>query len=356
MRRLLIGLLALAWAGQAHSQPQTPEDMVLVPAGEFVMGSERGAADEGPVHTVFLSAFYIDKNEVTTSAFAAFVRDSANYDTIEGSWFRYSVAGCLDLMIHYESRYGGRSKDAATDGFDHEAQRRWRDDLARWTAAEAALRSLLGETGKFPGSNPTYEIAARPDVQDMTSRQARLPVRGVTWRDAAAFAQWVGKRLSTEAEWEKAARGTDQRTYPWGDQWDPRRCRAGLDPDAGPMPVGSFPAGASASGCMDMAGNVWEWVADWYGETCYASPGSGRDPQGPDGLPEGRLPGPRAGDSNLLASPLQGRESDTRKVIRGGGWGGPESQARFNVRSARRLWSNPSYWHPDIGFRCAKDF
>ena len=122
------------------------------------------------------------------------------------------------------------------------------------------------------------------------------------------------------------------------------------------MAVGSFPDGASSYGCRDMAGNVWEWVSDWYGEDYYAS--SSReavDPQGPKGLPDGRLPTP-SDTVDLLRTTEQGRESDTRKVIRGGSWSGPlEGHAEFNSRCTRRLWSNPSYWHPDIGFRCAKD-
>lgn len=308
----LIALTAVYDATALAGDAKPPEGMVLVAAGEFVMGSDEGSADEAPAHKVRVSAFYIDKYEVTNEQFAAFVRDSGAYEEIEGPWFRYYAQGCRDVIAHYGERQSSRRR-----------------------AAEAALRVIpKGDHSKFP-------------------------VRGVTWRDAAAYAKWAGKRLPTEAEWEKAARGKNGLLYPWGEPWKPELCRAGLGPEAGPVAVGSFPDGASAYGCNDMAGNVWEWVADWYGENYYASElGKGiANPKGPHGLPNGRLPAPsKEREIDLLHPTQQGRETDTRKVIRGGGWTGTlVGQARFDSRGARRLWSNPNYWHPDVGFRCAKE-
>lgn len=356
---LYLLLLAITPVSNPHAS-HVAESMTLVPAGEFVMGADGGHVDEGPVRRVYVSAYLIDTHEVTNASFARFVRASKAFDRIEGPWFRHSVEGCIDLIRHYEGRYGATLADsdveAKVDGEVATAEQRDRHqtDLARWRSAVAALRKALGEKETFPGNARVDDISLRSDCRETILRTANLPVRGVTWRDASAYADFVGKRLPTEAEWEKAARGTDRRIYPWGSAWRPDRCRSGLAWEDGPGPVGEISAGQSPYGCFDMAGNVWEWVRDWYGEEYYSSPEAGSDPTGPRGRPDARLPMPSRG-LDLLRSSKQGRENDTRKVIRGGGWCGPEPLARFNVRSTRRMWANPSYWHPDVGFRCARD-
>ncbi len=157
-----------------------------------------------------------------------------------------------------------------------------------------------------------------------------FPVVNVSWFDANAYADWAGAALPTEAQWEKAARGTDGRIFPWGNAWDQEKCNSITDhsPAGGGFkgmraaPVGSYPASASPYGAQDMAGNVWEWCADWYDPVYYkAAP---RDnPQGPD-----------AGEM---------------KVLRGGSWG----SSSITVRCATRLMEAPDLTYHDCGgFRC----
>ncbi len=210
--------LVAASAAQCQEQLRTlvceadGSEMVLIPAGEFTMGSgER--FNETPAHGVRVDAFYLDRHEVTNRQFKLFV--DANPE-----WAPDRIAPRL-------------------------ADRNY---LAHWE----------GDT--YP-----------PEL-------AEYPVVNVSWYAAAAYVQWAGKRLPSEAQWEWAARGPQGHRYSWGDEFDPQRGNVARRAD-GPMPVCSFPS--NDFGLCDMTGNVLEWCADWYDEEYYAE-SPVHNPTGPD--------------------------------------------------------------------------
>ncbi len=200
-----------------------------------------------------------------------------------------------------------------------------------------------GAYGECVAKGKCRPALAAGQTADATAQLPRaLPVANVSWHDAAAYCAFVGKRLPTEAEWEKAARGPDGRRYPWGDEFACARGNFGnfagdgrCAEDGAPgmlVPVGSFPAGASPYGALDMAGNVWEWVADPYAADAYLRPPLRPTPVTPDG-----------GHARVTAS--------SRRVLHGGG-----CCSIFGLpRSADRLALPPTYKDADIGFRCAQD-
>ena len=264
-------------------------EMVLVPAGEFWMGTTKDDAfelvqactragrdeltcraaleREQPKHRVIADAFYIDQHEVTNAQFGRFV--------------------------------------AATD-HRTTAEREGRGWVNRNSEGWVEARGASWRTPDGPG----------------TERAPNAPVAQVSWFDAQAYCKWAGKRLPTEAEWEKAARGTDGRRYPWGNEWDASRVKERSA--KGPTGVGSRAAGVSPYGAHDMAGNVWEWVADWFDKDYYR-----RGPESnPTGPPRGQF-----------------------KVLRGGSW----ADTPVTVRAAYREVATPETRNTYVGFRCAKD-
>jgi formylglycine-generating enzyme required for sulfatase activity len=246
---LFLVLFPLLAARADDTKPAAPEGMVLVPAGEFTMGTEqsegigpntpRSHNDARPKQRVTLAAFFIDKTEVTNAQYKKYC-----------------------------------------DATGYPAPPIWKN-------------------GSYPAGEDEF------------------PVTHVTWHEAAAFAEWAGKRLPTEAEWEKAARGTDAREYPWGNNWDEKRLvwnRSRADK------VAQHPDGASPYGALDMAGNVFEWTASWY-----------------DAYPGATLKFEEYGEN--------------MKVIRGGGYGGYESITHTHFRCVAYPGTR-SEW---LGFRCAQD-
>lgn len=253
--------------------------LIKIPAGEFWMGSAAGEGydDERPQHKVYLDEYYIGKYEITNEQFEKFVRET------------------------------GYKTDAEKEG-------------KGYTYEDGKLEERSGRSWRY------YYSAGRE----------KHPVVLVSWNDAKAFCDWAGLRLPTEAEWEKAARGTDARKYPWGNTWDGSKCvswetdisllrsKTGyVDMGSGrsTTPVGSF-SNVSAYGCHDMAGNIWEWCNDWYGSGYYST-SPYQNPKGP--------------------------VSGAGRVLRGGSW--IDESAR--CRSANRNRAEPSYRYSGDGFRVA---
>ena len=190
--------------------------------------------------------------------------------------------------------------------------------IDKFEVTNQQYKQFLSETGYTPKHYLDYEPYNTPN----------FPAAVLEWEDAVAYADWVGKRLPTEAEWEKAARGTDGRIWPWGDEWDGTKLSGndgtGLkDGYKETAPIGQFPQGASPYGAHDMAGNLWEWVSDWYDPNYYRTTPPNINPKGPE-----------TGDGH---------------VLKGGGW----AENLDFTRCANRQGGNPGSLLR--GFRCAMD-
>jgi iron(II)-dependent oxidoreductase len=257
---LLMALLGIALPLRAQTQGSPFTELVPIPAGRFTMGSASGPADERPSHSIDLPAFAIDRTPVTNRQFAEFLKAKG-----PGPNNMFYDPDDGDARIHLK---GGQ-----------------------W-------------------------------VPDAGAEQ--LPVVEPTWYGAREYCRWAGRRLPTEAEWEKAARGTDGRRFPWGnDQPNSTRAHYGAGWREF-VPVGSNPAGASPYGLLDMSGNAWEWTSTAYRPYPY-----------------------NAGD---------GRENPDAEVERSTRGGGQDSNADAITTTyrGRGLSREPDAGHHNIGFRCAR--
>ena len=247
----------------------TNENMILIPEGSFTMGfaieneNNWGDMDEEPVHEVNLSAFWIDKYEVTSSSYSKFLNENKK------------------------------------------------------------------EAHQFIEITPAVTVKVEKDVYKPRKSLENFPVNRVSWFGADAYCRWKGKRLPTEAEWEKAARGVDERIFPWGNEF-PDNSRATYRrkfKEKGFQvmePVDGMINGISPYGVHHMAGNVWEWVSDWFDAAAYQDD-KRIDPKGP--------------------------ESGISKVLRGGNW----YYKAYYMRTTYRFNEKPDVFKVWQGFRCARN-
>jgi formylglycine-generating enzyme required for sulfatase activity len=286
------------------------DGMALVPKGWFYMGSDDGEFNEAPEHEAYVETFRIDGYEVSAMEFAEFLNKEGNADERYFSCNPHSTIIC----------------------FTKEGE----------------------QTVSSSGKN-IVRFAPRPEY-------ARYPANNVSWHGAEGFCRWKGKRLPTEAEWEKAARGDDRRIYPWGDRrpddltsrYDKEWEKDGLDVL---FPVDALPSGRSSYGVYNMAGNALEWVHDWYRQNyCNFC-----DPSGADyaaaaseilGLDGAAVADGRKKPDLPPRLETEGPAIGSFKVLRGGSW---NDRGGNKLRSSYRFWFDPAERYDYTGFRCVAD-
>lgn len=311
-----------------------PVGMVWVPGGEFMMGSDHrmAQANERPAHRVRVGGFWMDRAHVTNAQFRAFVQATGHVTTAEREPEWETVRVQLPSGTRKPS---GWPPPAGAMVFVGDSAPAGAGDEARWWrfVAAANWRSPQG-----PGSS----IEGKDDH----------PVVQVSHDDALAYARWIGKRLPTEAEWEFAARGgLEQATYVWGDEAAPQgQAMANIWSRGAGFPVVSAKAGGAAAtlpagsfppngwGLVDMTGNAWQWVADWYSAEAFqgAAEGVAADPSGPA----------RSFDPADPAAPPHA----PKRVIRGGSFLCSEDYC-LSYRPSARRGADPANAMSHIGFR-----
>lgn len=306
---LVLALTGCGGASEAPREASAPreiEGMIPIPAGEFIMGSDRTDQEglrerygftfelylnEHPAHRASLGAYYIDALEVSNADYKRFVQETGHPEPQDWIQNAYNVSDAKLQTAHVSNL---RWIAADYFGLDYDTSAMEREEL---------LAELL----------------------DIQRQRDRLPVTAVSWNDAERYCRWLGKRLPTEAEWEKAARGPQGLEYPWGNEWVQGRANSGdqMEGDESLAPVGSFTGDVSPYGVRDLGGNVSEWVADWYL--------------------------PYAGSAYWDEAFGQ-----QHKVVRGGGAGLGHYALSVFFRGARRGHAPPETASTDVGFRCAK--
>lgn len=246
------------------------QKMVLIPEGEFLMGSDENDKesnfDEKPKHKVYLDSYYIGIYPVTNKDYSKFIE----------------IGGYKNPKF-------------------------WSKEGWNW----------LTKGNICVIEEPEY-------WKDKRFNKSDQPVVGVSWYEAEAYCNWKGAVLPTEAQWEKSARGTDGRIYPWGND-NPDKTYLNYNDNIGkPLPVGKFPKGKSPYGCYDMCGNVWEWVYDWYDSNYYKK--------------------------NIYKNP-KNITPGIYRVVRGGSWFYCDSNF---IKVARRGRIEPGFRDVDLGFRICK--
>ncbi|MDA0692865.1 MAG: SUMF1/EgtB/PvdO family nonheme iron enzyme [Nitrospinae bacterium] len=273
----------------AVAESSAPQNMVLINPGGFIRGIDKTPAsdeskepspdketkyevskdafdDEGPAQMIYLSAYYIDKYEISNAHYTEFIK--------------------------------------ATD----------------------------------------YPAPAYWDHRQLN--QPNQPVTGVNWYDANAYCHWANKRLPTEAEWEKAARGPGGSIYPWGNELDYSKANFAKGKTGQKhitAPIDSHPEGKSYYGVYNMAGNVFEWVQDWYDPNYYKTSKDISNPAGPQ----------IGGEPGITGTYPDGLAAGKKKVIRGGSWFAPQQ----SITTTHRFWNDPmnNSYGVGLGFRCARD-
>jgi formylglycine-generating enzyme required for sulfatase activity len=297
MKRFLfisvIGFMMLSLVSCFYAKlPEEKDGMVVIPKGSFTMGTEPGENYARSAHDVYLDTFMIDKYEVSAKEFAGFLNAKGNPDD------RYFTQDSYSTIIGASS-VGGK----------------------------------------------TIETKKNQQVYEPRAGYENFPANNVSWIGAFSYCQWKGKRLPTEAEWEKAARGEFERTYPWGNstpdgskaRYNQKWSEKGMNVM---VPVDALPAGASYYHVFNMAGNVWEWVDDWFKrDYCLYCPKKDKCITCQEGSPCDYCPKERPATGHF-------------KVLRGGSWF--EDFGNVEIRSTYRYWLAPEDRFINTGFRCAK--